>query len=110
MKNLLIVCFIGMSMSCGLIGAQNPDEETKKDLEFDKLVESANKNVSKNGEVQQKAAQKANEIVDKAADKITTLKSEVNQLKTQLNETKAKLDSANSIDDSKPFSIKGAGS
>jgi ABC-type transporter Mla subunit MlaD len=109
MKNLLIVCFIGMSMSCGLIGAQSPDEETKKDLEFDKLVESANKNVNKNGEVQQKAAQKANEIVDKAADKITTLKSEVNQLKTQLNETKAKLDSANSIDDSKPFSIKGAG-
>ena len=109
MKNLLIVCFIGMSMSCGLIGAQSPDEETKKDLEFDKLVESANNNVSKNGAVQQKAAQKANEIVDKAADKITTLKSEVNQLKTQLNETKAKLDSANSIDDSKPFSIKGAG-
>jgi ABC-type transporter Mla subunit MlaD len=109
MKNLLIVIFIGMSMSCGLIGAQSPDAETKKDLEFNDMIENANKNVSKNGEVQQKAAQKANEIVDKAADKITTLKSEVSQLKTQLNETKAKLDSANSIDDSKPFSIKGAG-
>jgi uncharacterized protein YlxW (UPF0749 family) len=110
MKNLLIIFFISISMSCNFIGAQNPNEESKKDLEFDKLVESANKNVSKNGEVQQKAAEKANEIVDKAADKITTLKSEVNQLKNQLNETKAKLDSANSIDDSKPFSIKGAGS
>jgi ABC-type transporter Mla subunit MlaD len=109
MKNLLVICFVVMSMSCGLIGAQNPTEETKKDLEFNDMIENANKNVSKNGEVQQKAAQKANEIVDKAADKITTLKSEVNQLKTQLNETKAKLDSANSIDDSKPFSIKGAG-
>ena len=110
MKNLSIIFFISISMSCGLIGAQDPNEETKKDLEFDKLVESANKNVSKNGEVQQKAAEKANEIVDKAADKITTLKSEVNQLKNQLNETKAKLDSASSIDGSKPFSIKGAGS
>jgi len=85
------------------------NNSVQQNVRIDKLVESANKNVSKNGEVQQKAAQKANEIVDKAADKITTLKSEVSQLKTQLNETKAKLDSANSIDDSKPFSIKGAG-
>lgn len=109
MKNLLIICLVVMSMSCGLIEAQNPSEETKKELEFNDMIENANNNVKKNGEVQHKAAQKANEIVDKAADKITTLKSEVNQLKTQLNETKAKLDSANSIDDSKPFSIKGAG-
>jgi hypothetical protein len=110
MKNLLIIFFICSFLSCGLIGAQNPNEEVKKDLEFNDMIENANNNVKKNGEVQQKAAQKANQIVDKAADKITTLKSEVNQLKTQLNETKAKLDSANSIDDSKPFSIKGAGS
>jgi ABC-type transporter Mla subunit MlaD len=109
MKNLLILCFICSLTSCGLIGAQNPSEETKKDLEFNDMIQNANNNVKKNGEIQQKAAQKANEIVDKAADKITTLKGEVNQLKTQLNETKAKLDSANSIDDSKPFSIKGAG-
>jgi hypothetical protein len=109
MKNLLIIFFVCINISCGLIGAQNPNDETKKDLEFNNMIENANKNVSRNGEAQQKAAQKANEIVDKAADKIINLKSEVNQLKTQLNETKAKLDSANSIDDSKPFSIKGAG-
>ena len=110
MKNLLIIVFICINISCGLIGAQSPNNETKKDLEFNNMIENANKSVSKNSEVQQKAAEKANEIVDKAADKITALKNEVSELKTQLNETKAKLDSANSIDDSKPFSIKGAGS
>ena len=47
-----------MSMSCGLIGAQNPTEETKKDLEFNNMIENANKNVSKNGEVQQSAVNK----------------------------------------------------
>ena len=100
---LLFFCFI-------YLGAQNDNKEVKDDIEFKSMINKVNNNIKANKEEQKKQAEKADEIVSKAADKITTLKSEVNQLKTQLNETKAKLDSANSIDGSKPFSIKGAGS
>jgi len=100
---LFFFCFI-------YLGAQNENKEVKDDIEFKSMINKVNNNIKSSNEEQIKQVEKADKIVTKAADKITSLKSEVNQLKNQLNETKAKLDSASSIDDSKPFSIKCAGS
>lgn len=108
MKPLLVIVTMLFLLGCQL-GAQKDNPETKKDVEFDALMQKATQNISKNSSMQQKAAKSTDSVITKAADKITSLKSEVSQLKNQLNETKAKLDSANTIDGGKPFSIKGSG-
>jgi CHASE3 domain sensor protein len=83
---------------------------TKNDNQIKELQDKV-----KQSQVQSEAAQGVvsednKKVITKTVNTIVTLKQEVKELKTELNEVKAKLDSVNNIDNSKPFSIKGAGS
>jgi uncharacterized small protein (DUF1192 family) len=90
MKYLLFIFLFGCTAT-----AQMPSEETKEDIEFEKLMQQVSSTNAKSVEVQAKATKKEAEIVHQAVAKITELKQEVNILKTELSEVKATLDSVN---------------
>jgi protein subunit release factor B len=106
MKYFIIVFLFG----CQAVNTQEVSKEQMKELEFEKLMKGVQMTNQLSSQAQQQAAEKEVQIVSKAVSTIVDLKQEVKKLKTELNEVKAKLDSVNNIDNSKPFSIKGAGS
>ncbi len=73
--------------------AQNQSEETKEDIEFQKLMNKVTQTNNLSVQVQAKASKKEAELVTKAVATITELKQEVKILKTELSEVKATLDS-----------------
>ena len=88
MKYLLFIFLIGCTSS-----AQNQSEETKEDIEFQKLMNKVSQTNDLSVQVQAKASKKEAELVTKAVATITELKQEVKILKTELSEVKASLDS-----------------
>jgi hypothetical protein len=88
MKYLLFIFLFGCTAS-----AQNQSEETKEDIEFQKLMNKVTKTNDLSVQVQAKASKKEAELVTKAVATITELKQEVKILKTELSEVKASLDS-----------------
>jgi uncharacterized protein YlxW (UPF0749 family) len=88
MRYLLFIFLFGCTAS-----AQMPSDETKEDIEFEKLMQQVSQTNAKSVEVQAKASKKEAELVQQAVAKITELKQEVNILKTELNDVKATLDS-----------------
>ena len=101
---IYIICIL--FSSCQLITGQKIDEEKKKDVEFESLINKANQTNEQSAKVQKKASEKASTIVNNTVKKITDLKQEVNNLKTELNEVKAKLDVANTIDSGSKFVLR----
>jgi seryl-tRNA synthetase len=73
--------------------AQNQSEETKDDIEFQKLMNKVTQTNNLSVQVQAKASKKEAELVQKAVETIKELKTEVTTLKTELSEVKASLDS-----------------
>ena len=90
MKYLLFIFLFGCTAS-----AQNQSEETKEDIEFQKLMNKVTQTNDLSVQVQAKASKKEAELVTKAVATITELKQEVKILKTELSEVKATLDSVN---------------
>ena len=88
MKYLLFIFLMGCRAS-----AQNQSEETKEDIEFQKLMNKVSETNTLSVQVQAKASKKEAELVTKAVATITELKQEVKILKTELSEVKASLDS-----------------
>ena len=88
MKYLLFIFLFGCTAS-----AQNQSEETKEDIEFQKLMNKVTQTNDLSVQVQAKASKKEAELVTKAVATITELKQEVKILKTELSEVKASLDS-----------------
>ena len=88
MKYLLFIFLMGCTAS-----AQNQSEETKEDIEFQKLMNKVSETNDLSVKVQAKASKKEAELVTKAVATITELKQEVKILKTELSEVKATLDS-----------------
>jgi ATP phosphoribosyltransferase regulatory subunit HisZ len=88
MKYLLFIFLMGCTAS-----AQNQSEETKEDIEFQKLMNKVTQTNDLSVQVQAKASKKEAELVQKAVKTIKELKSEVTILKTELSEVKATLDS-----------------
>jgi seryl-tRNA synthetase len=88
MKYLLFIFLFGCTAT-----AQMPSEDTKDDIEFQKLMDQVSQTNAMSVEVQAKATKKEAEIVKQAVEKITELKQEVNILKTELNDVKQALDS-----------------
>jgi seryl-tRNA synthetase len=88
MKYLLFIFLMGCTAS-----AQNQSEETKEDIEFQKLMNKVTQTNNLSVQVQAKASKKEAELVTKAVATITELKQEVKILKTELSEVKATLDS-----------------
>jgi hypothetical protein len=88
MKYLLFIFLFGCTAT-----AQMPSEDTKDDIEFQKLMDQVSQTNARSVEVQAKATKKETEIVKQAVQKITELKQEVNILKTELNDVKQALDS-----------------
>ena len=90
MKYLLFIFLFGCTAS-----AQNQSDETKEDIEFQKLMNKVSETNTLSVQVQAKASKKEAELVTKAVATITELKQEVKILKTELSEVKATLDSVN---------------
>jgi seryl-tRNA synthetase len=88
MKYLLFIFLFGCTAS-----AQNQSEETKEDIEFQKLMNKVDQTNTLSVQVQEKASKKEAELVMKAVETIKELKTEVTTLKTELNDVKASLDS-----------------
>ena len=88
MRYLLFIFLMG----CTAL-AQNQSEETKKDIEFQKLMNKVSQTNDLSAQVQAKASKKEAELVQKAVETIKELKTEVTILKTELSEVKATLDS-----------------
>ena len=96
MRYLILIALLG----CG----------TKADNKIKELQDKVKQSQVQSDSVQGVASEDNRKVITKTVNTIVTLKQEVKELKTELNEVKAKLDSVNNIDNSKPFSIKGAGS
>ena len=96
MRYLILIALLG----CG----------TKTDNKIKELQEKVKESQVQSEAMQGAASEDNKKVITKTVNTIVTLKQEVKELKTELNEVKAKLDSVNNIDNSKPFSIKGAGS
>jgi predicted phage tail protein len=88
MKYLLFIFLFGCTAS-----AQNQNDETKEDIEFQKLMNKVAQTNTLSVQVQEKASKKEAELVMKAVETIKELKTEVTTLKTELSEVKASLDS-----------------
>lgn len=88
MRYLLFIFLFGCTAT-----AQKQSDETKEDIEFQKLMNRVAETNLKSVQVQAKASKKEAELVQKAVEKIVELKSEVSILKTELNDVKATLDS-----------------
>jgi hypothetical protein len=88
MRYLLFIFLMGCTAS-----AQNQSEETKEDIEFQKLMNKVSQTNDLSVQVQAKASKKEAELVQKAVETIKVLKTEVTILKTELSEVKATLDS-----------------
>jgi seryl-tRNA synthetase len=88
MKYLLFIFLFGCTAT-----AQNQSEETKEDIEFQKLMNKVAETNTLSVQVQEKASKKEAELVMKAVETIKELKTEVSILKTELSEVKASLDS-----------------
>jgi seryl-tRNA synthetase len=88
MRYLLFIFLFGCTAT-----AQNQSEETKEDIEFQKLMNKVAETNTLSVQVQEKASKKEAELVKKAVETIKELKTEVTTLKTELSEVKASLDS-----------------
>ena len=88
MRYLLFIFLMGCTAS-----AQNQSDETKEDIEFQKLMNKVSQTNDLSVQVQAKASKKEAELVQKAVETIKVLKTEVTILKTELSEVKATLDS-----------------
>ena len=88
MRYLLFIFLMGCTAS-----AQKQSEETKEDIEFQKLMNKVSQTNDLSVQVQAKASKKEAELVEKAVETIKVLKTEVTILKTELSEVKATLDS-----------------
>jgi len=88
MRYLLFIFLMGCTAT-----AQNQSEETKEDIEFQKLMNKVAETNTLSVQVQEKASKKEAELVMKAVETIKELKTEVTTLKTELSEVKATLDS-----------------
>ena len=88
MRYLLFIFLMGCTAS-----AQKQSEETKEDIEFQKLMNKVSQTNDLSVQVQAKASKKESELVQKAVETIKVLKTEVTILKTELSEVKATLDS-----------------
>jgi hypothetical protein len=89
---LAIIIFGLFLFVCVLIG-QQPNEEAKKEIEFQDLLNRSKATQEENKVAIKAADKKTSEIITKTANQIVSLKNEVKQLKTELNEANQKLDS-----------------
>jgi seryl-tRNA synthetase len=99
MKYFLFIFLFGCTAT-----AQKQSEETKEDIEFQKLMSKVSQTNDLSVQIQAKASKKEAELVQKAVATIKELKSEVTILKTELNEVKSKFDSA-TIDTGSKFML-----
>lgn len=87
MKYLFFILLTGCTLS-----AQQQSPEQKKDIEFDKLINSATLNQVNFVKVHKKAKAKEAKLVAQAINKIVTLKEEVKDLKSEISEMKVRID------------------
>lgn len=73
-------------VSCSMSIGQQPDEETKKENEYQEVLKKAKVASEENKLVIKAADEKTNKVIDKTASTIVSLKEEVKQLKQELNE------------------------
>lgn len=87
---ILILCLVFLT-GCTL-NAQKSETEHKKEADFIKLIDNANKNQTNFKNAHDKAVKKENKLVSQAINKIITLKEEVKDLKTEMVRIKTKTD------------------
>jgi len=88
MKYLVLMVFL-----VGCTATAQDDKQSKKQHELDSILVNYVKHQQESGIIQVAARKQQAAVINKAADKIVTLKTQVTTLKTELNEVKSKLDS-----------------
>lgn len=87
--------------SCSNSIGQLPSEEMQKEKEFNELMKKVNETRAKNAQIITNVSEKTNQIVEKTATTISSLKEENKKLKKEINETGKKYypidDSVNNI-------------
>jgi hypothetical protein len=87
MRYLFFILLTGCTLS-----AQQQSPEQKKDIEFDKLINSATLNQVNFVKVHKKAKAKEKKLVNQAINKIVTLSAEVKELKSEISQMSVKVD------------------
>ena len=87
---ILIVCLVFLT-GCTL-SAQKSETEHKKEADFNKLIDNANKNHTYFKSAHDKSVEKEKKLISQAITKIITLKEEVKDLKTEMVSMKTKTD------------------
>ena len=88
-----------------MIVGQEPNENVKKEQEFQELLKKSKEIQVKSEVAINVATEQSNKTITKAANTIVTLKEEVKELKQELNETKKKLDSTNDVGNDIKFNL-----
>jgi TolA-binding protein len=103
MRTIIVTTILFLS-ACLIVG-QIPNEEAKKDLEFQQLITKSKATQEENKIAIKEADKKTSEIITKTANQIVSLKNEVKQLKSELNEANKKIDSTVLPDVDIPFQL-----
>lgn len=90
-KILSFLPIILLLNSCQVVESQGISEEQKKDQEFIELIKKIEATKQQSIIYQDNATKQESKIVNKAVEKIVTLKEEVKTLKSELNEKNEKL-------------------
>jgi hypothetical protein len=90
-KILSFLPIILLLNSCQVVESQTISEEQKKDQEFIELIKKIEATKQQSIIYQDNATKQESKIVNKAVEKIVTLKEEVKTLKSELNEKNEKL-------------------
>jgi peptidoglycan hydrolase CwlO-like protein len=100
--SLLVISLVG----CQIFSSKNTDESDslKLDSSLDKILINNSKNFELTNQINKQSDSMVTNKVEKTAEKITSLETQVTQLKKENNELKVKLE--NATDDGKPFNIR----
>jgi uncharacterized membrane protein len=85
MKYISIILIL-FSLGCTQVISQQPNEDMKKQKEFEEVLKKAKLQREKNLEVIKEADKKTQSTIKQTTEKIVTLKQEVKELKQELNE------------------------
>ena len=112
MKKYLLIYLFSISLiayGCTSVNSQELNPDVKADNDLKVLLSNLSKTKEDNVQTQQVAEKKQTQIVNNAAETITSLKAEVTTLKTKLDEANHKNDSVNSANSEPEFNLKGTG-
>lgn len=92
---LIVLSFISLLSLIGFVkvGANTEPQTTREDKEFQQLMNDFHKTMDHNKQVQVKADETKDKLIEITTKEITKLSTENKVLKTELNEVKAQLDS-----------------